>query len=143
MQKLNLPDPSTGVIVLHPTLTTIARGLNEDQFLQTNEGRFCETFVHNPPHASYKLHGTYEVDDCLLGVVLWFSACLITAVTLSLCSTSEGWADWSESEQLRIRDKLEQLLLRNYGTTRSFAWGTLQAEYDPRSGSSGITIRYS
>lgn len=64
-----------------------------------------------------------------------------------LILTSDGnlasWNNWSESEEQSKKDEHDKWLLRNIGEPPyNYSWGEISSNYDPRSGSSMITIRY-
>lgn len=53
------------------------------------------------------------------------------------------WANWSEKEQILLKTKHDNLLEQQLGKPPyDYPWGIIGSGYDPRSGSSMITIRY-
>ena len=98
--------------------------------------------MSNPPHRSYKLSDQFMANGSLLGVVVWFSSGELTSVSLFVATGAQNWGEWSEPEEFNNRDDLEQLLTSTYDGDRVFSWGTLSAAYDPRSGSSALTVGY-
>ncbi|RYU83237.1 hypothetical protein [Hymenobacter persicinus] len=53
-----------------------------------------------------------------------------------------SWNDWSEQQEQRLAAEYDAWLTKQVGSRRQFAWGTVWAEYDPRSGGSSIGMRY-
>ena len=54
-----------------------------------------------------------------------------------------SWENWSKEEQLKKKDKHDIWLKTNIGKPPyKYSWGEISSNYDPRSGSSMITIRY-
>lgn len=142
MVKLSLPDLASGVLTFYPSLNTIGPGTLQDQFLQTKEGSQSQVFVAASPHISFKLSETWDLQGIMLGGILWFAHGVLASVSIFVVSSGQSWSDWSEQAAQKERRRLEQLLTTTYGATRAFAWGTVHASYDPRSGSSSIVVRY-
>lgn len=70
---------------------------------------------------------------------------IIYSVNMSI--TKDGnipnWDNWSEQEQLIKKDEHDKWLQNNIGSAPyKFSWGEISSNYDPRSGSSKIAIRY-
>lgn len=57
-------------------------------------------------------------------------------------SIAKSWDALPQQEVLRERDDLDRLLTLTYGSERRFIWGNVDANYDPRSGAAGISVRY-
>ena len=53
-----------------------------------------------------------------------------------------GWDSWSELNELAILKELRSWLINELGREGEFDWGDAQATYDPKSGSSSISIHY-
>ena len=53
------------------------------------------------------------------------------------------WDNWSKEDQLKIKSLNDKWLKTTIGRSPyNYSWGEIFSEYDPRSGSSIITIRY-
>jgi hypothetical protein len=116
--------------------------MREDVFLNTPEGRESTPDASSPAHACYKLSEQFELDGLRVGIVVRFSQGELTAVSLFVATGAQSWGEWSEAEELGNQARFEQLLTAKYGNNRSLGWGSLAAEYDPRSGSAALAIRY-
>ena len=53
-----------------------------------------------------------------------------------------SWDEWSETKELERKEEFENWLTKESGNARDFAWGKVNAYYDSKGGSSGITIAY-
>jgi hypothetical protein len=52
------------------------------------------------------------------------------------------WDTWDEVEERNKALKYKQWLISELGSAGQFSWGQVSADYDPRGGSSGISIKY-
>ncbi len=52
------------------------------------------------------------------------------------------WEDWNEKDELDRKDAYEEWLIKTIGKKRSFEWGDVAADFDPRGGTSSMNIRY-
>lgn len=58
-------------------------------------------------------------------------------------STNNSWDSWSEQREFKRKIEHDKLLEKLIGASYSkYLWGEISSHYDPRSGSSMITIRY-
>lgn len=79
-------------------------------------------------------------------IVLFFNQNdMIYLVNISL--SNEGsvptWTNWSQDEELKRKDMHDKWLENNIGKPPyKYLWGEISSDYDPRSGSSMITIKY-
>ena len=55
---------------------------------------------------------------------------------------SKGWESWKEAEEKNRAVIYQNWLFAELGSERKFNWGDVSADYDPKSGSSDIVIRY-
>jgi hypothetical protein len=55
---------------------------------------------------------------------------------------SEGWESWNEAKEKSQAIIYNNWLFAELGSERKFKWGEVSADYDPKSGSSDIVIRY-
>ncbi|GAB3782930.1 hypothetical protein GCM10028818_39810 [Spirosoma horti] len=55
---------------------------------------------------------------------------------------SDDWHSWSERNELVILKKLRTWLRNELGREGKFDWGEVWASYDPKGGSSSISLRY-
>ncbi|MRX74434.1 hypothetical protein GJU40_20185 [Bacillus lacus] len=68
----------------------------------------------------------------------------IFLVNMSKIKNQENsWDKWSNEHELQRKKEHDVMLEKLIGSSSSkFAWGEISSNYDPRSGSSMITIRY-
>ena len=56
--------------------------------------------------------------------------------------TNPSWGNWSEDAELQRTVDYNNWLNNEVGFGRIFAWGTISAIYDTKSGAAGITLKY-
>ncbi len=69
----------------------------------------------------------------------------INLVNLGLLNSKEipSWESWSEQKELKRKEEHDKWLEVNFGKPPyRYEWGEIISNYDPRVGSSMITIRY-
>jgi len=57
-------------------------------------------------------------------------------------SPDDTWENWSEEKELRRAEKYNKWLTRQIGTARNFWWGSAWADFDAKSGWSGLGLRF-
>lgn len=137
-------DIKTGGIILNNNNFLIEKGLNKDEFEKSNlisEVLNRQTYGYT----SYFLKPLLVGNDSFTLVLYFNQDGIIDSVNLSLSSndSSTAWNNWSEDDELRKKNKHDKWLLNNVGKPPyKYLWGEISSNYDPRSGSSMITIRY-
>lgn len=135
-------DPKTGQVHFDRPAMDIAPSLTRSGFLKSELAKGTKTFMENEPGHSWKLAETYVAQLPFL-VILYFHQERLGSITLYANPVLDtSWADWSEEKELQRKALHDQWLDRCLGSRRDFPWGSVGSEYDPRSGSSTITIRY-
>ena len=86
------------------------------------------------------------IKNAFFVIVLYFNPQdILDFVNLSLSDSDcvPSWDDWSESRAKGKKKEHDEWLLRNIGKPPyKFPWGEISSNYDPRSGSSIITLKY-
>ena len=101
--------------------------------------------VVNEPYHSYSL-GEQRIAGQPFFVVFYFYGQQLEFVDLAHAATEFGtsWDDWSEEGELRRKQWHDDWLREQTGhAAHVYGWGEVSSDYDPRSGGSSITIRYS
>lgn len=136
-------DIKNGEIILNNSFL-IKKGLNKDEFEKSNlinEVLNRETYGY-----TYYFLKPQLVGNDSFTLVLYFNQDgIIDFINFSLTSNDHSvtWNNWSENEELNKKDKHDKWLLNNIGTPPyKYWWGEISSNYDPRSSSSMITIRY-
>lgn len=79
-------------------------------------------------------------------VVLFFNQNdMIYLINISILNDGDmpSWENWSEVEELKRKDMHDTWLENNIGKPPyKYSWGEISSNYDPRTGSSMITINY-
>jgi hypothetical protein len=137
-------DIKNGGIILNRNNFLIKKGLNKNVFEKSN--LIKEVLNHQTYGCtSYFLKQQLIGNDSFILVLYFNQDGIIDFVNLSLtCNdSSTAWNNWSENEELNKKDKHDKWLLNNIGKPPyKYFWGEISSNYDPRSGSSMITIRY-
>lgn len=100
--------------------------------------------LENPPFASYKVEAACAGKRYVSS--FYFKAGVLEWVTIYISELqgSGSWNDWSEAvEQQKLQALVAVLTGLGIANGQRFAWGTVEAVYDPRAGVSSITVRYS
>ena len=133
-------DPKTGELVLTSGLV-LSPQLTYSAFIASVNGAQATVVVNNDPWRSLRFE---ETDESLI-VIVFFKGEILESVELSITGPEFGtqWQDWSEEKELDRKKANDQWLKNNrLVPNTSYAWGEIWSDYDPRSGSSSIVIRY-
>lgn len=101
--------------------------------------------IINDPFRSYAL-GKRIIGDRIFHVVLYFYKEKLESIHLADSSEEFGasWDEWSEEKELKRKEAHDRWLIAETGNaSHVYRWGEIISPYDPRSGGSSITIRYS
>jgi hypothetical protein len=104
-----------------------------------------ESRVVNEPYHSYSL-GRHPIGGEPFFVVLDFYGQKLESIELANSSEEFGmsWKDWSEEKQLKRKEAHDAwLIAQTNRASHRYGWGAIASAYDPKSGGSSITIRYS
>ena len=69
----------------------------------------------------------------------------LSMITMSILDSNNftSWETWSENAQVDKKAKHDSWLLKSFGPPPyKFRWGEISSQFDPRSASSYITVRY-
>ena len=135
------PNPKTGELSL-PDGTVLSPRLTRSVFLSSAEGAQAKVVVKNEPWCSFH----FEDREDSLGVVVVFRGERLKSVSISIDDPrfGSGWEDWSEKKELERKQANDRWLTgKGLVPGKNYAWGSVWSEYDPKSGSSMIVIRYS
>ena len=105
----------------------------------------AQSKVVNEPYHSYSL-GQQRIAGQLFFVGLCFYGQQLECIDLAHAAAEFGtsWDDWSEERELKLKQWHDDWLRGQTGyASHVYKWGAIGSAYDPRSGSSSITIRYS
>jgi hypothetical protein len=144
-------DAGNGTLTLDDWDTGIGPQLTRTAFLRAPIGRAAADLVVNEPWHSWQLTSHIGGREFLLGI--FFEGETLDMVMLTLQDSCYGtsWEDYSEKKEMErhaahwrwLRDELDGPGARaRPGNERVFPWGSISAEYDPRSGSASIVIGY-
>lgn len=123
----------------------LKRGLTKDVFIKSN-------LMGDVLSQNASIYTNYYLKPQFIGserftVVLYFNQSnLIEFINISLLSDGNipSWDNWSENEELNRKVEHDKWLESKIGKPPyKYSWGEISSAYDPRSGSSMITIRYS
>ena len=137
-------DPHSGSLVLSPT-TCLRPGDSLETvrvllIAETTELRDLETgwqwlLVRNVQVANLY----YLLNLCFDQQRLRQVALVVAPTPFAFPATWDGWSEEAEARRLA---SLKQWIRAEVGQASDFAWGTVSAEYDPRSAGSSVSINY-
>lgn len=123
--------------------TALPADLTLVDFLANPAYQGSSKIIENPPYATYKLDANCAGKRYVCS--LYFKAGFLewTTIYISDCQDSTSWNDWSETaEQQKLQSLVGVLAAQGIANGQRFAWGSVEAIYDPRAGTSSITVRY-
>jgi hypothetical protein len=137
-------DIQNGDIVLGDNIFLIHRGLTKDDFLKSKlRTEVLNEQVHT--FSNYFLK-PQKIGNQRFTVSLFFNPQnRIDFIQMSMVSNGNipAWDNWSEDGEQDRKRAHDQWLEDNMGKPPyRYSWGERASNYDPRSGSSMITIRY-
>jgi hypothetical protein len=135
-------DAATGSFTICQTVFPADLTLTAFRASPAYQGR--SKILESPTFVTYKLDVTCAGKSYLL--TLYFKSDALAWVTIYISDPrgSSSWDDWSEAaEQQKLQSLVSMLAAQGIASGQKFAWGTVEATYDPRAGASSITVRYS
>lgn len=133
-----------GIIKFVKKNTPLFPGLTKQEFLQSD--LFSEVISQDEDvFSNYYLKPQIIGRDEFIVRVFFNQDDNISAVNMSFTADGKipSWDNWSEKEEIKIKDKHDSLLKEYLGEPPyKFDWGEITSNYDPRSASSQIIIRY-
>jgi hypothetical protein len=138
-------DPTTGEITFALSSARLGPGLMRDDFLSSELGRAARPVVISEPHATYGVEvGPGELAAQPFWLELQFHKTALDAVQLVLQAPEfgHGWSEWSEERETARKAAHDRWLIDADVAPGSYAWGTVESEFDKRSGGSVIIVRY-
>jgi hypothetical protein len=135
------PDPKTGELAIPLSGTILSSRLTRSAFLSSIEGSQAKVHVKNEPWCSFR----FEESEDLLVVIVQFKDENLESINLSINDPKFGndWKDWSEQKELgRKQANNNWLASHGFFPGKKYSWGSVWSDYDARSGSSMIVIRY-
>jgi len=122
----------------------IVQGLKKSEFEKSNLGNQVLDYQEYG-YTRYYIKPQLIDNDEFLMVLLFNPEGIIEFIELAL--TINGaiptWDNYSKDSELDRKDKHDKWLIRKAGNPPyKYSWGEISSNYDPRSGSSMITIKY-
>jgi hypothetical protein len=139
-----LIDKTNGEIALCDKKLIIKRGLTENDFITSK----LYGDIINQSNSGLKRY--YIRPQLMYGNLFVIILCfgkdeLISMLQLALAIDGKipSWDNWSEEVQFNKKKMHDEWLLKHIGLPPyQYEWGSISSNYDPRSSSSIITIRY-
>lgn len=130
----------------NPFNLTIDKNLTRSHFLNNVKRSDYKDFMINPPYYTYKINAKIVLNKWTLQFTLGFNAEKLESISLWVdddTKKSKSWDDWSLEREMKIKRIHDSILDKeNKSKQLNQLWGIIESNYDPRSGSSNITIRY-
>ena len=137
-------DINVGGIIVNNDNSILSRGLTKKEFEESNlykEVIRCDEYGYTRYILNPQL-----IDNDYFAIGLIFNPDnMIEFISINIVynDNSSRRANWSEERELRRKKEHDKWLLKNIGDPPyEYSWGGISSDYDPRSGSSSITIRY-
>lgn len=133
-----------GDVSLNGNTFIIKKGLAKDEF---EKSTLFKDVISKETHS----FTNYYLKPQLIGnekfiLVLFFNTNNIldfANISLSHDGKIPSWDNWSENEEYKRKDDHDKWLVNNISKPPyKYSWGEVSSNYDPRSGSSAITIKY-
>jgi hypothetical protein len=138
----------TGEIKFPNWDVSLSREITREWFLKSSLAKGATIQVKNEPYCSWKLTSTKGEDNKWWTVIVYFEGERLFQVILAASNgeTDSGWEHWSEESERHLKNYYTRVLGQLLGSSgikpHKFRWGSAEAGYDERSGSSFIAIRY-
>lgn len=137
-------DINNGNIIINNGLYILKSGLQKNEFI--NSGFYIENLIEDVSIYTRYFLKPQVIDGEYFIVVIYFNKNdLLEFVDLALMHNGNvpSWDNWSETEERKRKDEHDKWLEKSIGRPPyKYSWGEISSDYDPRSGSSTITIRY-
>ena len=133
-------NPNTGELNL-PSGTILSPQLTRSMFLISVEGTLAIVSVENEPWCSFR----FEDSEDQLGIIVFFKGEKLESVQFASIDPkfSASWNDWSEEKEEERKKRNNQWLMRNdLIPGKEYLWGSVWSNFDGKSGSSEIVLRY-
>src|SRR5215475_15239391 len=138
-------DKYTGELFIDSAAVGIGPRCTRKDFVSSILSSESRVLVKNEPYCSFSV-GSHKISGLRFIVSLSFYGDILESIELTHDDEEPGssWSDWSEEKELKRKRIHDQWLTSLHGrTSHRHSWGAIWSGYDPRSGSSSITIRYS
>ena len=152
--------PEDGSFEISIPKARLASETTIDDFTKSNLFAEARSLGENPPYARYQIGPvTAWSETCY--AILYFRAGRLSEMQIAVSREEDGtsWADWSEEKELVKKQFHERLLQGMLGSRQrehaqgssdprsspvryEFPWGVGMSVYDPKGGSSSISVRY-
>lgn len=122
----------------------IGPGLLEQDFLRSSLNAASHLEGANDGYTRYRGRGTLENGlSCFFTLIFYKGVLRLMTWKPVWSGTPTSWRDWSENEELKIKELNDELLKKYLGPPPyKYGWGTIESDYDARGGSSSIVISY-
>jgi len=86
-----------------------------------------------------------EIDRLFFNISVCFYNAKLFCIDFGFTDKQEKnttWDNWNEKEELKRKEIYEKWLTKSIGNKRNFEWGKVGAYFDPRSGTTSMSIKY-
>lgn len=137
-------DRESGTIKFDEPARSISRGLTRSAFLSSPLCSGAKMLIKNEPYCTWKLGGEYRSAISFV-ITLCFHDERLIRVDLTHVDPRYGtsWSDWSDEKEAQRKAEHDRWLKGHLGSKRTFGWGKVSSDYDPRAGASSISIAFS
>jgi hypothetical protein len=136
-------DKTNGHVEFNEPRFVASPATTRTEFLASALGTHAQISITNGPRCSWKLPEV-SIGTERFHTLLYFHGEQLTMLSLAikLPGESPSWSQWSETEELDRKRAHDRWLNAHIGGARTFPWGSVSSDFDPRSGGSSIVLSY-
>lgn len=137
-------DTNTGTITFLGQNDKVYRGMTKSNFVDSSLSKVIQQDNSHKTASIYALIPQTVYDKIFkISIIFDQSDKLFMVQMYSVNDKVKSWEDWSEDFAKKDKDLNDGFLAKHIGKPPyKYNWGVIDSQYDPRSGSSVITIRY-
>lgn len=137
-----LIDPETGGVSFYDIALELRPVMPEAEFLAATASLNRDNLGANDCWQRYSIRALIS-NDRKLGMFFVFQHGRLKMLSFAWAPKDETWADWTEATELARENEYQQELAAQLGGKNTFAWGTVRAQVDSKSGGTDIWINFS
>jgi hypothetical protein len=135
-------DPATGRLRFPDLDLDLTPGMPQAAFISATARLNRDNLGANDGWQRYSVREIIA-GDRKLGLFIMFFNRRLTKLSFAWSQKDETWDDWSEASEAARRKEYQQAIDSQLGGKSEFAWGTVAAIQDNKSGGADIWVEYS
>ena len=134
-------DPVTGSVIFPDLPLELRPMMAEADFIAATSSFNRDNLGANDGWQRYSVKHPIS-GDRKLGMFVVFLNGRLKMASFAYAQKDESWDTWTEAGELAREKEYQQELQRQLGGKSSFAWGTVGAKLDSKSGGTDVWIQY-